>query len=333
MTAPLVVVAGAGLAGAAFAACAAARGADVVVLERTTRTPAGGIEAFAPGVHRLLAALSLHERAHAAGFARQEVSVLDWGNGEQPWRSPHAGAGAYDHGCHAGYGEFVELLLSRAVESGARVLRGAEVLEPVVERDTVTGLRYHYRGEDRAVSADLVADATGADRAVSGPLSPAERESVTHWMARSRVDGGSEGEFVLAQAQDGAEWTWSVPLHNGTGLGTLVVGGDDRGRGDGERWRGCRSARLAGAGWLSVGDAAGAPTRCSSNRRPSPCSRHTPRRRPSACSVDPAVVSTPSAIRRVTPESSTVPGSSRPSVSTPRAAGRTPRRWCGGSPR
>ncbi|WP_019806231.1 NAD(P)-binding protein, partial [Saccharomonospora halophila] len=130
-----VVVVGGGLAGAACAACLTARGIPVTVLERTGHTPVEGVEVLAPGVHPVLSELGLTGHTRDAGFARCDVSVLDWGNGEPPWRSVFAEDGGFDHGYHVGHHTLVESLLARAVSGGARLLRGADVLAPLVAGD------------------------------------------------------------------------------------------------------------------------------------------------------------------------------------------------------
>ncbi|MFF5986742.1 NAD(P)/FAD-dependent oxidoreductase [Prauserella flavalba] len=260
MTRPPVVVAGGGLAGAAFAACLAVRGTPVTVLERTAVPGAGEAEALAPGVHALLSGLGLSGRVHEAGFARGEVSVLGSGNGEEPWRSAFAETGGIDHGYHVCLGALVELLLQRAGECGARVVRGAEVIEPLTDGGRVTGVVVHTAGQTETLPARLVADATGTARVVAGRFCAAEPDPLSHRVFRAVAPADAtteQGAFVLEGAP--GEWHWRIPLAGGVvGLGRLVPGGGgDAGGDDGERWRGYRCARLAGAGWLSVGDAAG----------------------------------------------------------------------------
>lgn len=248
-----VIVVGAGLAGAAVAAGLASRGIAVTVLERLDCTPDTGAETFAPGVHPVLAELGIVKRA--AEFARAEVSVLDWGNGQPPWRSRFSEDGAYDFGYQVGYSAFVELLLAKAAAYGALLRRGAEVLGPMVENGRVTGVRLR-EGTTSTLGATLVVDASGPDRAVSRELSPAEPVGPLYRVSRSPAAvPAPPGEFVLAKLSGERGWRWSIPLVHGTDGGTLTIGDADTSRE--ERWYGYRCAEQAGAGWLGVGDAAG----------------------------------------------------------------------------
>jgi len=266
-----VVVAGGGAAGSAVAALLALRGHRVNLLERERATPQAGAEALSPGIHPVLAELGLRHRISAVGAHRSTHSVLDWGNGSEPWRSDLADSGPFGFGYHIRYHVLADLLLDRAKELGATVQRGARVLGPVLSDGVVAGVR--FRGPDGSITewaAEIVVDATGAERAVAGHLGPAVPDpSGRHLLLGDEVTLTDTAEppepnsFVTAKPHGEAGWTWSIPLDQDSAeVGRLLPvppegEPDDAGNGVTRRWHGYRAPELAGTGWLCVGDAAG----------------------------------------------------------------------------
>lgn len=250
-----VVVAGAGIAGATVAAGLASRGVPVVVVDTQPNPGSAGAEVLAPGVHHVLAELGL--TARAAAFPPARVSVMDWGNGEPAWRQALADDAHFPFGYHVDHDAFVALLLTRAQECGATVRRDTHVLGPIRDADgVVSGIEVRDGQGTRALPAAFVVDATGPARAVSSSLSEADPIGEPYRLDRSHEPPGHvPGEHHVRKLPDPGQWQCAVPRADGTSTATLrphrhvdVAA---------ERWAAYRCPALVGAGWLSVGDAAG----------------------------------------------------------------------------
>ncbi|SFB47967.1 Dehydrogenase (flavoprotein) [Amycolatopsis marina] len=267
VVAPEVVVVGGGVAGATVAALLALRGRQVTVFERRQQSRPTGAAALPAGVHPVLTELGLRARLLACGAVRSKFAELDWGNGTGPWRSALADSGPFGYGFHIGCRELTDLLLVRATELGASVRKGQAVLGPVMEGDVVVGVRHRdHDGREAVRAAGMVVDASGSGRVVAGvfagptsetgQLYSIEREHVVVDVLREPVDPHT---FVTARAPDGDAWTWVIPLGEGiVERGRLRPAAERPASADRELWSGYRSSALAGQGWLSVGDAAGA---------------------------------------------------------------------------
>lgn len=257
-----VGVVGGGLAGSIVTALLALRGRRVLLLERERELPSTGAEALAPGAHRVLAELGLRERLGGIGAVRSEVSVFDWGRGREPWRGAFADGGPYDHGFHLDYRDLVTLVQDRAIELGARVLRGTTVLGPAPDG---AGKVLRYRDSDgrtTSVEVEFAVDASGIARVLGGrtggvTMDPHARHSmVRERRRRADLPEPVEPHTFVTTGVSAREWSWTTPLDGDTvEIGTLIRDGapaDAR-----RQWLGYRSDELAGPGWLSVGDAAG----------------------------------------------------------------------------
>ena len=259
-----MVVVGAGLAGATIAALSAGRGYRVRVLDNGGRAGNSGAEALPAGVHSVLEELGLREQIVAAGARRSEYAVLDWGNGSAPWRSPVTGPGSYDHGYHVDYAALVELIRRRAGELGATLEPSVTVTGPVVSNDVVTGVYVRDRGSDdgtHRIPARFVVDASGEDRVIAGGFGdrvsdPASTRHV-HRTRLSPEQATGEPEVFHTEAQaDGALWRWVLPCADYVEVGQLRRPEQDRDS-TCTVWTTWSSQRIAGPGWLAVGDAAG----------------------------------------------------------------------------
>lgn len=265
MTKPLepdadVVVVGAGPAGATAAAVLAARGYRVHVVGDAPGERRPVSEALPAGIHPLLEELGLRDRLTEIGAARSEHAVLDWGNGAEPWRSPVRGPEPYDHGYHVDTAEFAALLRERARERGA-IVESAPVLEPLVVDGVVTGVTVRAsNGRPRPITARFTVDAS-AERVVAGHFGalrsdPTLRFLVRRDRARPEESSAGPGVFHTEFSPETRTWRWVVPCRDHVETGRMWPT-DEEPDPQAEVWTPRTAERLAGPGWLAVGDAAG----------------------------------------------------------------------------
>jgi flavin-dependent dehydrogenase len=264
-----VAIVGAGPAGVAAAICCARAGLKVVVLDRERSRRERPGETLHPGIEVLLGELGVLERVLRAGFLRHEGIWVRWDGrrrfvpyGEDrdgPWR-----------GFQAWGSELDALLLRRARELGAEVLRPCRALAPMVRRGRVSGVE----STAGAIEAGFVVDAAGPRHWLARRLGLGiQRHSprlIARFGYRESACPGRDGTPTITADDRG--WTWTAEvrpnLHHWTRLnldgGTpdaAFVPAELRGlssrgtsRGADVSWRIVR--RPAGPGFFVAGDAA-----------------------------------------------------------------------------
>ncbi|WP_246136168.1 NAD(P)/FAD-dependent oxidoreductase [Knoellia locipacati] len=214
-----VVVIGAGPAGSAAAAHLSAAGCDVLVLERTPdASDRTGAAALTPAAVRELEVLGLGE-ADTAGWHRT-TGVRFVGGGMRLALAWPDASGRPAHGLVTSRSVLDETLVSYAVRSGARVVRGTEV----------TGLTRDAAGRvdgvatsGGAVRADLVIDASGATSVSHEGTTSRGAVAVTADFESPRHTDDHVESWLRLSAGDGAQ----LPGHGwivGRGDGHVSVG-------------------------------------------------------------------------------------------------------------
>jgi flavin-dependent dehydrogenase len=193
--------------------------------------------------------------------------------------------------------EFDALLLDNAREHGVEVRRGAAVKDVLFEGERAVGVRVDFGGEgQREISSKVVVDATGRRAFLGRKLGLMRQDPrlrnvaiFSHFEGALRDPGIDEGATLVLYTGDEGSWFWYIPLpENRVSVG--VVGsieslisnrpGDPQAVFDEEVAR-CpearrriagsrqvfpvqvlndfsyRSSRIAGHGWVLVGDAFG----------------------------------------------------------------------------
>lgn len=194
-------------------------------------------------------------------------------------------------------GTFDRMLLDHAAAQGAEVHRGSTVKEVLFDGDRATGVVADVAGEGRReIAARVVVDASGQDSIVSRSMGlkrfdPGLRNAAvfTRYRGALRDPGIDEGATLVIHTEGQEAWFWYIPLPDDT-VSVGVVGpidylirgraGDPRRIYDEEvarcpglqpRIRGATqepwirvlrdftyiSTRIAGNGWVLVGDAFG----------------------------------------------------------------------------
>lgn len=277
-----VVVVGGGPAGAATAARLAARGRDVLVLDkrRFPREKACA-EYFSPGAVDALERLGALDAVHAHASTRPP--------GIRLVSARESFLVSYDRPALGVARPLLDAaLLAGARAAGARVLEGAQVLGALVEDGRAAGVRARVDGEEVLARARLVVGADGLRSAVARSLA---LERPARWPRRLGLVarfGGVSALGDVAEMHVGPDsYCGLAPVGDGFVTVALVVplGGKRPGeptasyfqrrlaelpgvrarlRGgarvtpiSGAAPLGCRPRRAAGPGFLLVGDAAG----------------------------------------------------------------------------
>jgi flavin-dependent dehydrogenase len=263
-----VAVVGAGPAGAAAAISCARAGLRVVVLDRERSPRERPGETLHPGIEAPLRELGVVERVSRAGFLRHDGIWTTWGggphfvpygeDGDGPWR-----------GFQAWGSELDAILLRRARELGAEVLRPCRALTPIVRRGRVSGVE----STAGTIEAGFVIDAAGPRHWLAQRLGWGVRRCSPRLVARFGYREGAspyrDGAPTITADERG--WTWIAEvrpnLYHWTRLN--LDGGDPdaafvpaelrglsprgRSRGADVSWRVVR--RPAGPGFFVAGDA------------------------------------------------------------------------------
>ena len=193
--------------------------------------------------------------------------------------------------------ELDRMMMENARDKGAQVVEGALVRDVLMEGDRAAGVRVKFAtGVEREVGARVTVDATGQSALVARRLGMKRLEPklkkasiYTHFTGGRRDAGIDEGATLILQTRQRQSWFWYIPLPDDR-VSVGVVGALDyllRGRdGDAEeifvqelglcaplqdRLAGAEQAmpvkatqdfsyradRIAGDGWVLVGDAYG----------------------------------------------------------------------------
>ena len=193
--------------------------------------------------------------------------------------------------------EFDQLMLQNAREHGVEAYEGVHALEVLFDGDHATGVRIRNEaGTKRDIQAGVVVDASGQAALLQNRFKLRVWDPVlnkgaiwTYWRGAYRDSGRDEGATMVLQTDNRDGWFWYIPQHDDT-ISVGIVAPFDylfTGRGNnhertyGEEVARCpavkkriegaerttgyfvtrdysyRSTRVAGNGWVLVGDAFG----------------------------------------------------------------------------
>jgi flavin-dependent dehydrogenase len=290
-----VIVIGGGPGGAAAATLVAQRGHKVLLLERSAEPKFKIGESLMPATWWTLERMGMIQKLKASHFPRK-YSVQFYGRtgkASAPFyfqeTNPHESSVTWQ----VLRSEFDDMLLDNASERGVEVRRGVSVKDVVFEGERAVGVRLD---SGDTLSCRVVVDATGRSAFLGRKLGLMRRDPelrkaslFTHYEGALRDPGIDEGATLVLHTDDASGWFWYIPLPEDR-VSVGVVGsveqlfsgreGDPQAVFDQELAR-CpevlrriegarqvmpvqvlndfsyRSSRIAGDGWVMVGDAFG----------------------------------------------------------------------------
>lgn len=192
--------------------------------------------------------------------------------------------------------EFDQLMLQNARRHGAEVIEGARVRKVLFDGGRAVGVCAVLDGRGRDLAARVVVDATGMSALLSRQLGLRHADEklrnaaiYAHFRGGERDPGRNEGATIILHTAEREGWFWYIPLHDDV-VSVGVVGppsylctgrGDDPAATLDEEVAACqgvcrrlakaarvgpayvtadfsyRSRRIAGDGWVLIGDAFG----------------------------------------------------------------------------
>ncbi|MCH2212520.1 MAG: NAD(P)/FAD-dependent oxidoreductase [Fuerstiella sp.] len=296
MTQHDVVILGGGPAGSTAATLLAARGLDVLVLEKSQFPRFHIGESLLPGTVKIFERLGVHDRIRAA-FVHKPGGKWLYGSrevaGDFSKSDRKASFTATPYSYLVERSVFDEILIRRSIEAGADVRFGTEVRSTIVRDGRVVGVQgTDETGEFFEAFGRLVIDATGLRSLISAGMGlrnitkPQRMGIYAQYCAQPGREDIESGWFIGQMFYDG--WTWLLKLSgNRYSVGAVMT--VDRFRNSGkspaellehlvqendllatgmadgyERISdvmvtgnmGSTSEQLCGEGWVAVGDAA-----------------------------------------------------------------------------
>jgi len=290
------VVIGGGPAGSTVAAMLARAGRSVAVLEKEKFPRFHVGESLLPFNLPIFEKLGVAEKVRQAGFQEKYGAFFwnEQTGGTRPVVFENAWDDRHPMAYHVKRSEFDDLLLRHAESCGAAVREEAPVRDVLFEGGRAVGVVVRERGgEDREVRAKVVVDASGQSAFLSGKLGTRrfdrklKRAAVfAHYEGVPRPPGREAGDILLP-IDDGV-WYWIIPFSDGTSsvgavfdpvltrgpegegleakferliarnarMPELLGGGRRTSKVFGISDYSAASARLAGDGYVLIGDAA-----------------------------------------------------------------------------
>jgi ABC-type nitrate/sulfonate/bicarbonate transport system ATPase subunit/flavin-dependent dehydrogenase len=293
---PDVVVIGGGPAGSILASYLGRAGIDHVLLDRAVHPRPHVGESLVCSTTRVFDEIGFLDKLETGGFVRKHGAVFTLDDGRRevalPFRSmPDLGI-AQDHTYHVDRARFDELLLAHAAGAGSSVRQGVGVER--IEIAEGESPRVHLAESRESLRARVVADASGRASLLGRQLrtrrnDPRLNQIAVHGWFRGVDRGPAETADWIHIHILGAPraWAWQIPIGaDVTSVGIVCEGQAGLGRDDtGERFlarmvashrllsarmakaqslhpvqvEGSQSyfgERVAGPGWIALGDAA-----------------------------------------------------------------------------
>jgi flavin-dependent dehydrogenase len=217
-----VVVIGGGPGGATTAALVAEGGLQATLFERNAEPTFKVGESLMPGTYWTFKRLGVLDKLASTAFPRK-YSVQFFGAGGRG-SAPFYFNQENDHESAVTWqvlrSEFDRMLQDNAEEKGAKIVRGASVLEVLFAEGRAVGVRVRMPdGESETIHCRVVVDASGQSALISRKLMIATDEPnlkkasvFTHYVNGHRDEGVDEGATLILQTSDKNAWFWYIPL-------------------------------------------------------------------------------------------------------------------------
>jgi flavin-dependent dehydrogenase len=217
-----VLVVGGGPGGSTIAALLAARGRDVVVIEKA-RHPRFHIgESLLPANAALFDRLGLRDRVEAIGMAKYGVEFVSPDHDHRQFvEFVEAWDKSMPYAWQVRRSELDEILFRDAAAKGARTFEEQRVREIAFDADGATVEVDLADGARRSWRAKFVVDASGRDTLLANQLRCKEKNKrhnssalYGHFTGAERLPGKLEGNITIFWFEHG--WFWFIPLADGT---------------------------------------------------------------------------------------------------------------------
>jgi flavin-dependent dehydrogenase len=217
-----VVVIGGGPGGATTAALVAEGGRQVTLFERNAEPTFKVGESLMPGSYWTFKRLGVLDKLAKTAFPRK-YSVQFFGasgRGSAPFYFNQTNEHESSVTWQVLRSEFDMMLQDNAEEKGAKIVRGASVLEVLFEEERATGVLVRMPdGESKMIHCKVVVDASGQSALISRQLKITSDEPnlkkasvFTHYINGFRDEGIDEGATLILQTSDKNAWFWYIPL-------------------------------------------------------------------------------------------------------------------------
>lgn len=214
-----LIVIGGGPAGTSVAACAARGGLRVLLLEADEHPRVHVGESLLPGIMPILERMGALAEVEAAGFVpKSGTTHWQWGATPR-WDLWFSDTDAYDHAYLVERARFDEILFQAASRAGAVTHTHAAVRTPLWEGERVVGVRWRRRGEEseHEARARWTIDASGQAALLARQLGLREtiaglqhQASWAHFEHAGRLPPPREHQALFVAERD--HWLWLFPL-------------------------------------------------------------------------------------------------------------------------
>ena len=214
-----LIVIGGGPAGTSVAACAARGGLRVLLLEADAHPRVHVGESLLPGIMPILERMGALAEVEAAGFTRKSGTThWQWGATPR-WDLWFSDTDAYEHAYLVDRARFDEILFHAAGRAGAVCHSHAAVRAALWEGDRCVGVRWRRRGEEHEheARARWTVDASGQAALLARELGLREtiaglqhQASWAHYEAAGRLPAPRERQALFVAERD--HWLWLFPL-------------------------------------------------------------------------------------------------------------------------
>lgn len=286
-----ILVAGGGPAGSTVATLLAQRGYSVSLFEQA-KFPRDHIgESLLPATLATLELSGALDAVRKAGFVEKAGATMVWGKDADPWTWYFRETNSrFPVAYQVNRPEFDHLLLQHAAEEGVQVHEQTRVEDVIFDAGRAIGVRIR----DNLIEGSFVVDATGQSCLINSKFHTRNWDEdfvnlaiYNYFSGANHLEGEDRGNILIESVPIG--WLWKIPLRNDVSSVGLVADRDStveairktsieevfvtaldeskivRGLLSGSNsnsdpivtrdWS-YQSAKFAGCGWVSVGDAA-----------------------------------------------------------------------------
>lgn len=229
-----VAIIGAGPAGSIASAILAKKGWDVRVLERQHFPRFSIGESLLPQCIEFIQEADLFDAVEARGFQFKDGAAFTRSGAYTHIYFPEKSSEGWGTAYQVKRDEFDKILIDGAAEKGAKVTYGDTVTAFVSDDDGARLTVQNEAGEERAVAAKFVLDASGFGRVLprlldlEAPTGLVKRRSTFKHVKDNITDPKFDRDKILitVHPEDEKIWFWLIPLADGvSSIG--VVGADE----------------------------------------------------------------------------------------------------------